>query len=315
MISPKHRTSPKRGMSPQRGVAVLAAAASLVTVAACGGSGSSGSSAAARPSATAIPTATKDAALTLPPALASKSEIVVAADASYAPNEFYAEDNKTIIGLDVDLANAIGQVLGKPVKIVNAPFDSILPGLQAGKYDLAMSSFTDTKDREKANDFVTYFTAGTSLMVKKGNPEGLNPDALCGKKVAAEKGTTQSDEDVPARSKACTDGGKPAIDLLIFPDQGGANLALQSGRADGVLADSPVIAYQIKQTNGQFESVGQPYATAPYGIAVQKGKGVAEPVLAALKSVQSQGVYTKILEAWGETAGALNTPGINGATS
>lgn len=300
--------------SPVRSVAVLAAAASLVAIAGCG-SNSTGSSAAARPSATAIPAATKDASITLPASWANKPELVVAADASYPPNEFFAEDNKTIIGLDVDLANALGQVLGKPVRIENAPFDSILPGLQAGKYDLGMSSFTDNKDREKSFDFVTYFTAGTSLMVKKGNPEGLSADNLCGKKIAAEKGTTQSDEDLPAKSKACTDGGKPAIDTLIFPDQGGANLALQSGRADGVLADSPVIAYQIKQTGGQFEQAGAPYGTAPYGIAVPKGKGLAPPVLAALKSVQSQGVYGKILDAWGEQAGALNNPVINGATS
>jgi polar amino acid transport system substrate-binding protein len=292
----------------------VAAALALATLTGCGSS-SGGSSTAVRPSATGVPTATKDAAVTLPPALASKSEIVIAADASYPPNEFFADDNKTIIGLDIDLATAIGQALGKPVRFENAPFDSILPGLMAGKYDLGMSSFTDTKEREQSFDFVTYFTAGTSLMAKKGNPEGLNPDALCGKKVAVEKGTTQSDEDLPARSKTCTDGGKPAIESLIFPDQGGANLALQSGRADGVLADSPVIAYQIKQSNGQFEQVGQPYATAPYGIAVPKGNGVAEPLLAALKSVQTQGVYTKVLEAWGEQAGALPNPGINGATS
>ncbi|MDQ1649381.1 MAG: polar amino acid transport system substrate-binding protein [Frankiaceae bacterium] len=297
-----------------RTVAIAAAAVSLATLTSCGSS-SGGSSTAARPSATAVPTATKDAAITLPPALANKSEIVIAADASYPPNEFFADDNKSIIGLDIDVANALGQVLGKPVRFENAPFDSILPGLAAGKYDLGMSSFTDTLAREQSFDFVTYFTAGTSLMAKKGNPEGLNADALCGKKVAVEKGTTQSDEDLPARSKTCTDGGKPAIESLIFPDQGGANLALQSGRADGVLADSPVVAYQIKQSNGQFEQVGQPYATAPYGIAVPKGNGVAEPLLAALKSVQTQGVYTKVLEAWGEQAGALANPGINGATS
>jgi polar amino acid transport system substrate-binding protein len=298
----------------RRSLALSAAALSVLATAGCGSS-SSGSSTAARPSATAVPTATKDPALTLPPQLASKTEIVVAADASYPPNEFFADDNKTIIGLDIDLATALGQALGKPVRFENAPFDSILPGLAAGKYDLGMSSFTDTKEREQSIDFVTYFTAGTSLMAKKGNPEGLNPDALCGKKVAVEKGTTQSDEDLPARSKTCTDTGKPAIESLIFPDQGGANLALQSGRADGVLADSPVIAYQIKQTNGQFEQVGEPYATAPYGIAVPKGKGLAEPLLAALKSVQAQGVYDKILAAWGEQAGALPNPGINGATS
>src|ERR1700710_349670 len=155
-----------------RTAAVAVAALSLATLAGCGSS-SGGSSTAARPSATAVPTATKDATITLPPALASKSEIVIAADASYPPNEFFADDNKTIIGLDVDLANALGQALGKPVKVVNAPFDSILPGLSAGKYDIGMSSFTDNKEREKSFDFVDYFTAGTSLMVKKGNPEGL----------------------------------------------------------------------------------------------------------------------------------------------
>jgi polar amino acid transport system substrate-binding protein len=297
-----------------RTVAIAAAAVSLATLTSCGSS-SGGSSTAARPSATAVPTATKDATITLPPALANKSEIVIAADASYPPNEFFADDNKTIIGLDVDLGNALGQVLGKPVRFENAPFDSILPGLAAGKYDLGMSSFTDTKEREQTIDFVTYFTAGTSLMAKKGNPEGLNPDALCGKKVAVEKGTTQSDEDVPARSKTCTDAGKPAIQSLIFPDQGGANLALQSGRADGVLADSPVIAYQIKQSNGQFEQVGDPYATAPYGIAVPKGNGLAEPLLAPrLEDLGVDALRLHRLQR-GEQAGALATPGINGATS
>jgi polar amino acid transport system substrate-binding protein len=295
----------------------VAAALSIIAaplLAACGSSSSS-SGAAARPSASSVPSATADPAVKLPPALAGKPEITVAADASYAPNEFFATDNKTIIGMDVDLANALGQVLGKPVKIVNAPFDSILPGLSAGKYDLGMSSFTDTKAREQSFDMVDYFTAGTSLMVKKGNPEGLTPDSLCGKKIAVEKGTTQADDDVPARSKTCTDTGKPAIQPLIFPDQGGANLALQSGRADGVLADSPIIAYQIKQANGQFEQAGASYATAPYGIAVPKNNGTAAPLLAALQSVQKQGVYSAILAAWGEQAGALNKPGINGATS
>jgi polar amino acid transport system substrate-binding protein len=151
-------------------------------------------------------------------------------------------------------------------------------------------------------------------MVKKGNPEGLQPDNLCGKKIAVEKGTTQADDDLPKRSKGCTDAGKPEIQSLIFPDQGGANLALQSGRADGVLADSPVVAYAVKQGNGQFETAGAAYATAPYGIAVPKNGGLAQPMLQALQSVQKQGVYTKILEAWGEQAGALDKPVINGAT-
>src|SRR6202042_95132 len=109
------------------------------------------------------------------------------------------------------------------------------PGLASGRFDLSLSSFTDTKAREQTVDFVTYFSAGTSLMVKKGNPDKLTPDTLCGKKVAVEKGTTQEDPDIPTRSKACTAAGKPAITRLSYPDESGANLALSSGRADAVL--------------------------------------------------------------------------------
>src|SRR6185295_20316471 len=108
-------------------------------------------------------------------------ELVVATDATYAPNEFIDSDGKTVVGMDPDLAKAIGAVLHRKVKVVNATFDSIIPGLASGKYDLGMSSFTDTKEREKVVDFVTYFSAGTAFYVKaKGGPKIASLAALCG---------------------------------------------------------------------------------------------------------------------------------------
>src|SRR6202012_817811 len=148
---------------------------------------------------------------------------------SYAPNEFFGSDNKTIIGMDVDLAKALGQVLGLKVNVVKADFAGIIPGLASGRFDLSLSSFTDSKEREKTVDFVTYFTAGTSLLVKKGNPGNLTPDTLSGKKVAVEKGPVQEDPDVPTKSKACTTAGKAAITRLSYDDESQANLALSSG--------------------------------------------------------------------------------------
>jgi polar amino acid transport system substrate-binding protein len=293
--------------------AILAAAALLAAGCASNPATSAGSGSGSSASAS---TGTDPKSL-VPADVKSKGTLIVAADASYAPNEFFDTDGKTIIGMDADLAKAIGQELGLTVSVQNVTFDSIIAGLAANKYDLGMSSFTDTKEREKAVDFVTYFSAGSSLMVKAGNPEGLKPNdvSLCGKTIAVEKGTIQESNDVPADTKTCTSAGKPAVKGLSFDDQNGANLALSSGRADGVLADSPVADYAAKQSGGKFVISGQPYGTAPYGIAIPKGNGMANAVLAALKALISNGTYNQILTKWGIQDGAITSPVINGATS
>jgi polar amino acid transport system substrate-binding protein len=293
----------------RRSAAVGTAATLALALAACGSS-SKGSN-----TQSTVPKASTDTSISLPAAIKSKGTLVVATDPSYAPNEFFGSDNKTIVGMDIDLANAIAQTLGLKFNIVKADFAGIIPGLASNKYDLSFSSFTDSKEREKTVDMVTYFTAGTSLLVKKGNPDKLTPDALCGKKVAVEKGTVQESPDLPTKSKACTSAGKSAITTLSYPDEAGANLALQSGRADAVLADSPVAEYAAKQSNGQFEVTGSSYANAPYGIAVPKTTGLAAPVLAAVKKLMADGTYTTILKKWGIASGAITNPQINGATS
>lgn len=253
----------------------------------------------------------------VPAAVKAKGTLIVASDASYAPNEFFGSDGKTIIGMDADLAKALGQQLGLTVTQQEVTFDSIIAGLAAGKYDLGMSSFTDTKEREATVDFVTYFSAGSSLMVKAGNPENLAPNelSLCGKTMAVEKGTVQEGTDIPTDTQKCKAAGKPGVNTLSFDDQNGANLALSSGRADGVLADSPVADYAAKQSGGKFVITGQPYGTAPYGIAIPKGNGMAQAVLAALKVLIANGQYTQILTKWGIQDGAITSPVINGATS
>ncbi len=251
----------------------------------------------------------------VPAAVRSKGSLVVAADATYAPNEFIGSDGHTVVGMDADLAKALGGVLGLKIKLVNAGFDGIIPGLAAGKYDLGMSSFTDTKTREKVVDFVTYFSAGTSFYVAaKGGPAIRSLADLCGHSVAVEKGTTQAD-DAAAQSAKCTSAGRPAVTVAVFADQNGANLALSSGRDQVGMADSPVAAYIVKKSGGRFKLSGPSYGTAPYGIAIPKGNGMARPILAALKVLIADGAYKKILVKWGIQAGAITKPVINGATS
>ena len=240
---------------------------------------------------------------------------MVASDASYAPNEFIASDGHTVVGMDADLMKAIGALMGLKVKIVNATFDSIIPGLAAGKYDVGASSFTDNKEREKTVDFVTYFTAGESFYTKAAGGTTISTIAdLCGHTVAVEKGTTE-ETDATAQGAKCKKAGKPGVTVLTFQDQNGANLALVSGRAQLGFADSPVAEYQVHKSNGQFKLVGQSYANAPYGLAVPKNSGLTKPILAAVQALIKNGQYKAILTHWGVQAGAITNPKINGAVS
>jgi polar amino acid transport system substrate-binding protein len=251
----------------------------------------------------------------VPGSVKANGTLTVAADATYAPNEFIGTDGHTVVGLDADLAKALGQVLGLKVNVINATFATIIPGLASGKYDLGISSFTDTKEREKTVDFVTYFVAGTSFYVKSdGGPDIRSLADLCGRTVAVEQGTTQQ-ADAQAQAEKCKSAGKPGMTVQVFNDQNAVNLALSSGRAQVAMADSPVAAYQVKQSNGTFKVTGSPYGTAPYGIAIPKSTGMADPVLAAVKHLMSDGTYTKILGKWGVQGGAISDPAVNAAIS
>jgi polar amino acid transport system substrate-binding protein len=238
-------------------------------------------------------------AAAVPQSVASKGTLTVAADATYAPNEFFASDGKTVIGMDADMAKAIAQVMGLKVDVKNATFDAIIPGLAAHKYDLGMSSFTITKEREKTVDFVSYAVAGTSFYVDtEGGPNIQSLADLCGHKVAAERGTTQA-TDATAQDKKCKAAGKSGVDVQVYPDQNGANLALSSGRADVVMADSPPAAFAVEQSDGKFKLSGTQYGAAAYGIAIPKDSGLSQPVLDAVKKVIADGSYKKIFGYWG----------------
>jgi polar amino acid transport system substrate-binding protein len=261
-------------------------------------------------------TVDKKAAALVPAAIAKKGTVTVAADATYAPNEFIASNGHTVIGMDADLANAIFPLLGLKANLVDATFSTIIPGLTAGKFDVGMSSFTDTKAREQQVNFVDYFEAGTSFFEKaSGGPKVTTLSSICGLKVSVESGTTEQ-SDATGQEKKCKAAKKTPDSVLVFSTQAEANLALSSGRAQVSMADSPVAAYQVKQSSGEFKLVGQSYGVAPYGIAVPKADGTLDKaILAALKDLVSDGKYAAILKKWGVQSGADTHPVLNGATS
>jgi polar amino acid transport system substrate-binding protein len=278
-----------------------------------GSSGSTGTSAAAPPTTAANPAVAK----LVPASVKSKGTLTVAADATYPPDESIASDGHTVVGMDPDLVKALATVMGLKANVSNVTFDSIIPGLAAGKYDMGASSFTDNKLREKTVNFVDYASVGESFYTKTQGGTAISSIAdICGKTVAVEKGTTEQN-DATAQSSKCKKAGKPAVTVLTFPDQNGANLAVSSGKAQLGFADTPPAIYVTKKSGGQFKLVGAQYATAPYGLAIPKGTTLDKAVLAAMKVLVNNGTYGKIFEKWGLKGSEIpvSQVKINGATS
>jgi polar amino acid transport system substrate-binding protein len=288
------------------GIVALAAAAALV-LAGCGSSKDTASSG-------------KDATTTVDNALAAKvpaevksdGSIKIGTDSTYAPSEFLAEDGKTVQGFDVDVFNLVAAKLGLKTEWVTSKFADIVPGVGSGKYEIGVSSFTINPERKKAANMVSYYSAGTQWATQKGNPAKVSIDGACGKKVAVQTGTVQETDDLPKRQKACTDAGKPKITVDSYQSQADATSAVVTGKDDAMLADSPVAAYAVKQTNGKLETLGDVYDAAPYGYVLPKAQTeFAQAVADALKAIIADGSYKKALEKWGVEKGAIANPALN----
>jgi polar amino acid transport system substrate-binding protein len=292
-------------------MAVAGVAAALTACAAPKDEAASGST--TTPAATVTALAKDDTiAGGLPATITSAGKVRVASGVSFPPMEFFDSDNKTVLGFDADLAAALSQVLGVKFDLQNTNFDGIIGGLDAGRYDLTITSMIDKKKRQATVDFVDYLSSGVAAMVQTDNPKKIaGPDDLCGKKVAVEKGATgdlMSDD----LTKACTAAGKAAIDKQAFPDQASANLALQSGRADAVLALDLTLAYAIKKTPGQFALAGDLVGKLPVGIGIPKNNPkLRDAVQGALKKVIASGTYDQLLAKWGLGKQALKDAPLN----
>ncbi len=287
-----------------RCLGVAACATVLVLAAAACGSGSDSSS---TTSSSAAPSSSVDPSLKamVPSDVAAGGKIIVGSDASYAPNEFMDKDGKTVIGMDVEVFSAVAAKLGLTAQFVNAPFDSIITGVGSGKYEVGVSSFTVTSDREKQANMISYFNAPTQWATKKGNPDGVDIAAPCGKKIAVQKATVQV-PDVQGRSADCKAAGKPEVTIDQYQGQDEATASVVSGKDQAMLADLPISAYAVQQTGGSLEVLGDPYGDGPYGfVTARKATDLANAIAAATKAIIDDGTYATIMKKWGDEKGAI----------
>jgi len=260
----------------------------------------------------------------LPKAVRDKGVIKVGSDIAYAPVEFKDDSGKTV-GIDPDLADAMGKQLGVKFEFENGTFDTLLTGLRSKRYDIAMSAMTDTKDRQEGIDadtgkkvgegvdFLDYFTAGVSIYTKQGDDQGIKTwDDLCGKKIVVQRNTVSNDL-AKAQAKKCPAGKKLSIEAFDNDQQ--AQTRLRAGGADAGSSDFPVAAYAAKTSGGgkDFVVVGEQVEAAPYGIAIAKSNTELRDALkAALDAIIKNGEYDKIIAKWGVEAGAVKEATLNG---
>ncbi|MFD8940015.1 ABC transporter substrate-binding protein [Streptomyces sp. NPDC059578] len=260
----------------------------------------------------------------LPQAIRDKGEVKVGSDIAYAPVEFKDKSGKTV-GIDPDIAAAIGKQLGVKFTFENGTFDTLVTGLRSKRYDVAMSAMTDTKDRQngidgdtgkkvgEGVDFVDYFNAGVSIYTLKGKTQSIATwDDLCGKKIVVQRGTVSHDL-AKDQAKKCPSGKKLSVEAYDTDQQ--AQTRLRSGGADAGSADFPVAAYAVETSGGgkDFELVGEQVEAAPYGIAVAKGNTeLRDAIKAALDAIIKNGEYAKIVAKWGVDGGAVKEAVVNG---
>lgn len=274
----------------------------LTTAAACADP-TTVSDAASTPESTAVtvPQTKADPAVEalVPAQLKQKGTLVLATNAPYAPLEYFKEDNKTLVGYDIDLGNAIGAAMGLKVEWKNISFDSIIPGLQAGKYDGGMAGFSIEHERLGTVDFVSYYLSGGGFLIKKGSGIKVGSFAdLCGYRVAVQKGVSQVDALVD-HSKECVAQGKKAITINQIPDQNVVVLNLTSGRADVVVGDKPQVEYAAGHAEGVCVSSTYQTSHSIAGIAVPKGHSELTAALqASVNHLIQNGDLAQISKVW-----------------
>ncbi|GGU71696.1 hypothetical protein GCM10010275_02460 [Streptomyces litmocidini] len=310
-------TTAKTRTSRLAAVAAIAVAGSMLLTA-CGDQTESGSTKEGGSSSAA---ASKAPLFSKLPADIQKAGVIkVGTDASYAPMEF-TEGGK-IVGVDPDLGEALGKQLGVKLEFVSGTFDGLITSIYTGRQQLIMSSMTDNKKRQeglddngkkigKGIDFVDYFNSGVSLLVKKGNPQGVDSlDDLCGKTVAVQRGTIYEDT-FKAQATKC---GDKKLTIQAFDTDAEAQTRVKAGGAVADLNDYPVASYIAKTSGGgkDFEVVGNQSDVGLFGIGVSKDNTqLRDAVKEALDAIIKDGSYAEVLKKWDVEGSAVKSATIN----
>ncbi|ACX88251.1 extracellular solute-binding protein family 3 [Pectobacterium parmentieri WPP163] len=234
---------------------------------------------------------------------------------SSPPLSLLADDNKTIVGSDADIARLVADSLGLELKLVPASWEDWPLGITAGKYDAAIFNIAVTKPRKEKFDFATYRIDTLGFYVKSTSKiTAINkPEDVAGLKVIVGSGTNQENIllDWDRQNRA---NGLPPVQPVYVTDDAAANLSIQSGRVDAFFGPHSTGAYKAALT-GKTRMVGKGPTVAYVAVTTQKGNGLAQAISTAINGAIHNGSYAQVLDRWGEddekiAQSVVNPPGI-----
>lgn len=250
-----------KSSTPNRLVKTTAAVAmfgAFLSVSACGQSldetkGASGGS-------SPLPAQDTSLAAMLPQSLKDKGTITVAA-AVYAPAVMVPPGGGEPTGWDIELTREAAALLGLKVNFTIIPFDGVIPGLQAGRFDAATGEINVTEERTKSVTFVVNHVSRDAVMLPATSAKTsfASPSDVCGLTIGAALGSSEAAYAEELAEK-CQASGGASTTVKTFKDQATVNLALSQGRIDADLASGSQVAYSVAQSKGKFKLVDLPFA-------------------------------------------------------
>lgn len=225
---------------------------------------------------------------------AQGKDLKVAIDPTYEPFTFKTADGKPT-GFDVDIASALCEQVKRKCVFVEQVWDSMIPGLQAKKYDVIISSMSITEDRLKVIDFTNKYYNTPSRVVVKKDVKFTGPASIKGKKIGVLKGSTQEKYSMGELKTA-------GVEVVPYEAQDQVYLDIKSGRLDGTVADFVEVTggFLSKPEGKDYNLVGPELYTEKYfgtgvGIGLRKGDTALKNELnAAIKAIRANGTYKKI---------------------
>lgn len=284
-------------------LALVATTGLALAVAACGSSGEE--SVQQEGSVESKTGVDKKIAAMVPADLRKQHTLKVATAAAYPP-ETSINGSGEIVGSDPDLGKAIAKIMGLDFKFMNVTDTELIPGLEAGRYELVMTGAYVEPERLEQVDFITYQQGYTAFVAAAGAelPQVTGITSVCGLKIAVPTGSAEASF-LGVQNQECRAKGKP-IEIQQYGDQNQANLAVVSGRADLTTVDQSVANTVAKSSNGKLEVVGDGFPGPRIGAEVQKGSPLGPAVHAAFEKLMAGPEYKRILDHWGESKEAIS---------
>ncbi|MFF3490431.1 ABC transporter substrate-binding protein [Streptomyces sp. NPDC002795] len=293
----------------------------LLALTACGsgdtdGAAGAGAQAAAAPSGNPVAAVRKveSAAKLLPADVRKKGTLRIGSSTGGPPAAYYPNGTgKKAVGQDIELADAAAKVLGIELRRQDASFETILPALESGKYDLGTGNFGVTAERLKTIDFVTYINDGQGFAVKTGDTSFgkkiTDLKQLCGRNIGVGAGTT-FEATLDAQKARCTRAGKKPYDVQVFSDNGATLTALQQGRIDVIMSTINGLRHQASKSASHTTFLGE-FHRLDVGFAFKKDSRLTKAFQAAVNELIKDGTYERILKKWGTSASAIETSRVN----